>query len=71
MHPTREKILACLRVNPNATFEEMMEASGVKSKAVVDYHITKLVMLGFIKRMNRYQVVKKPNKESGRGKAGV
>lgn len=57
--PRRKKILNFLRKNPNATQPDIMKAAGIKHRSMLDYHMSKLMAAGLVRKNDKYEVVEK------------
>ena len=57
-HPVRKKILRFLKTNPDASVRDILKATGLSSTSVVDYHVTKLIAAGELKKITqRWEVI--------------
>ncbi len=54
--PTRKRILAALRKDPNMHMGQLKKAAKIASKSVVSYHLNKLIAEGKISKQARYIV---------------
>ena len=59
-HPARKQILHFLRSNPEASIRDIEKATGLSSTSHVDYHITKLIAAGCLKKVTqRWEVIER------------
>jgi group I intron endonuclease len=50
----RKRLLAFLKANPHATLRDIKKAFNIRHISVVDYHLTKLMAEGFLRRIPAY-----------------
>ena len=60
LHPSQRKLLNAIRRKPDASIRELQRMSGISSTSVADYHLTKMMAAGIIRKVNEYEILIEP-----------
>lgn len=56
-----QDLLKAIRKNPNATLRELQDVIDANATSVVDYHLTKLMAKGLLRKGDKWTVVEQPD----------
>lgn len=59
MHEKQIEIMKLIQENPKITIRELKDITGLSSTSHVDYHLTRLIIDGYVKRINGFKVLKR------------
>lgn len=59
MHDKQIEIMKAIQDNPRVTLRELKDKVGLSSTSHVDYHITRLIIDGYVKRINGFKILKR------------
>jgi predicted transcriptional regulator len=57
MHNTQKKLLDAIKKRPESTIRDLQKACKISSASVADYHLTKMMAAGWIRKLNRWEII--------------
>ena len=60
LHPSQQKLLTAISKKPEATIRELLRMTGISSTSLVNHHLTKMIVAGWIRKVNQYEILKDP-----------
>ncbi len=54
----QQRLLKAIKQDPNASVRDLQKATRMSSPSIVDYHLTKLIAQGLVRRGNRWEIIK-------------